>query len=255
MARMDAATRLRKRGITVWHVDGALARLTETQSKGDDASKAIIRELVTLGAQLAVQIRQRVQNRGDLGGQSFPGYSARPRKMSPTYARAARLAPQPWPWPKQINESENVITRDKNAKALQVIPTWTFPSRRDIQDQLGRPDGSYTVTGGMWAGLQARGSGKDSVILDFQGSSEGTGRTVKMRTYFVSGYDAFGRPMTRGGNVGVRLPARMRNNQKAGGIYDAHNVHVLKPTQEELNATGFEIVTAANTWLELRMRG
>ncbi len=250
-----AVEKFSKRGILVWEVDGALARLTKSQSQGDDVSKTILRELVTKGAQLAVQIRKRVQERGDLGDQKFPGYGPRPRKMTPSYARAARLAPEHWPWPKQPNEAENVVVFDKNLRVTQQIPTWTFGDRRAIQAQLGRPDGSYTVTGKMWEGLQARGSGKDSVILDFQGSSEGTGKTVKVRTHFLSGYAGNGRLMTRGGWITARTPAKVRNNQKALGIYDAHKVHVLKPTQGEIDGLGAEIQKAANGWLELRLSG
>ena len=250
-----AAEKFGKRGILVWEVDGALARLTKAQSQGDTVSKTILQALVTKGAQLAVQIRKRVQERGDLGDQRFPGYGPRPRKMAPSYARAARLAPESWPWPQQPNESENVVTRDKDLKVAQVIPTWTFPDRRAIQAQLGRPDGSYTVTGRMWEGLQARGSGKDSVILDFQGSSEGTGKALKARTYFWSGVDGNGRPITRSGLVSVRTTAKVRNNQKALGIYDAHKVHVLKPTRGEIDGLGAEIQRAANGWLELRLSG
>jgi hypothetical protein len=250
---LTTVQRFEKRGIVAWQLEGALARLTKDQSAGNAASIAILKELVIAGAQLALTMRYRVQEEGNLGDQRFPGYGTKYRvKMSPKYASAAHLSPVPWRWPKQEDEYSQVVTRDKNMDVSQRVPTYTYKNRYEVQRTLGKPDGSYTVTGGMWRGVQARGSGS-SVILDFQGSSEGAGRTVRLRTHFVSGYTADGRPMTRGGWTSARLPAKVRNNQKAYGIYDAHKIHVLKPTQTELDQMGARVVATAERWAGVRL--
>ena len=66
MPRLDAATRLERRGIVAWRVEGALARLTASQSRAGDLQQQISKAVVQSGAEAAIKIRKRVTERGDL---------------------------------------------------------------------------------------------------------------------------------------------------------------------------------------------
>lgn len=246
---MTTMERLKGRGILAWEFDGVLGRLTQAQSKGQTGDLNVLSGLVKSTAKLASTIRDRVTKRGDLAGQRFPGYSPRSVKYSPGYAQQAGLAPEPWPFPRRIDENRNVVIRGKNLEVNQLIPTYTYSSRAELQQDIGRPDGSYYVTGGMWRGLQVRGSGSGSAIIDFQGSSEGAGRTVRMRTYYYAGEGPRGGIMTRGSWASARLPAKVRNSSKGGAIYDAHRVHVLLPKQDEIEGIAESLGAQYAGWM------
>ncbi|OHD28033.1 MAG: hypothetical protein A2Y38_03430 [Spirochaetes bacterium GWB1_59_5] len=198
MAKMSAVVRLSRRGFIVWEADGILARSTEAQGKADFSAQQMTRKLLELGLNMAKSIRERVRDRGDLGaGQSFPGYGPRRRLIvSLRYANLANTATDKW------NQLPTPVL-GKNGKVHVDLTEREFTSSRVFHRLSHTKDGSYNVTGGMWRGLQVRTPGGGHVKIDFNGTSPGTM-----------------------GNV--------RNDIKAGAIYDAHSVHILKPTAAEL---------------------
>lgn len=231
MPPRDAVDRLTRRGMVAWRVDGVLARLTQRQSGGTDLAKAVAREVVEAGAQAAVALRKRVTDNGDLAGQRFPGYSTRrSRGMDPQYMRQAGA-----PVPHQVT-----YTPRGSSKAITVT-TERYATSSEFHRAAQTRDGSYNVTGGMWAGLQARGTGKASVIIDFAGSSLGSGgeREVKIKGRTRYTYTS----------------ARVRNSWKARGIFDNHKVHVLKLSRGELDGMGLRITRQFNKWLAIRLGG
>lgn len=217
MPRLDAVTRLERRGIVAWRIEGALARLTAAQSKADPLAKEVSREIVAAGAEVAVKIRKRVVERGDLGRQKAPPYSRKWRSASraeqPDYVRIAGA-------PAEALHAWRTI----NGIPEQVKRPWYLASA-DFHRAAQVRDGSYHVTGGMWAGLQARGTGKAGVILDFQGSSLGS------------------------------KDKNIRNAQKAYAIFREHKVHVLRLKDRELQAMGMRVANRAGRWVELRLKG
>jgi hypothetical protein len=199
MAKMSAVVRLSRRGFIVWEADGILARSTEAQGKADFSAQQMTRKLLELGINMAKSIRARVRDHGDLGkGQAFPGYG-RSRELITTmrYAQLANTGADernPLPKPFQTTAGGSTITN---------VSERGFTDSRAFHTLSKTKDGSYNVTGGMWRGLQVRTPGGGNVRIDFNGTSPGTM-----------------------GNV--------RNAMKAGAIYEAHNVHILKPTAAEL---------------------
>lgn len=215
MPRRDAATRLERRGIVAWRVGGALARLTASQSRAGDLQQQISKAVVQAGAEAAIKIRKRVTERGDLARQQPPPYSDRYR--SETRAERAgyvRLAGAP-------AEAVHIIAY-RNGNPVERRRDW-YRTSADFHSAAHVRDQSYRVTGGMWAGLQARGTGKANVILDFAGSSLGAN------------------------------DENLRNNVKAYAIYKYHRIHILKLKKAELVAMGGQIAYAANSWLERHM--
>lgn len=210
MAKMSAVVRLSKRGFIVWEADGILARSTLAQAKAGSAAQTVTRELLQVGLALARHIRTRVRDRGDLGdGYNFPGYGPKRRLIvSLRYANLANTATDKWnPLPTPV--------LGKNGKVHVDLTEREFTSSRVFHRLSKTRDGSYNVTGGMWRGLQVRTLGKGSIRLDFNGTSPGT-----------------------------RGP--IRNATKASAIYEAHNIHILRPTKDELRRYENAIGAALN---------
>ncbi len=188
---MTRAERLSRQGVAFVEVDGVLARLTKAQSA--DVSKfARAVDAVALAAPLAVRMRERVRERRQPAAGELPGYGSAAVMLSEQYAQRAGLSSQWW----------------RSSDAMHAA--------------LGQGRG-YHVTGGMWAGLQVRGSGKASAVIDFGGSSIGRGQVKIVRL-------RYGRTIAR------VLPVMVRNSQKAGGIYLHHKINVVEPTMAEVEA-------------------
>lgn len=252
MAKMTALERLSKRGIVAWEVDGVLARLTQQQSERGDAEKAVIKALVDQGAILAGAIRTRVETKGDLGGQRFPGYKRGGKvAMSETYAAAANADPGPWTWGPP-DESRWRIVRGKDLRPTRIMSIRVFTSSADFHARANTKPGSYSVSGGMWKGIQARGSGASSVIIDFAGSSEGSGKSQRFPSYRGRSDRSVG---SRSTNVIGYFSERARNGWKAGAIFDRHRVHVLMPTDGEIDEVASEIGNAAGRYVSLILGG
>lgn len=204
--------RLNKRGIIAFEVDGVLARLTKAQSQG---SRLQFHEgLAHAAAELAAQIRARVQGKGDLAGQAPSKRAKRKIILSADYARAAGL-------PVKSDRFGTTITG----------------GIADLYAKTGRPLGSATVTGGMWAGLQARASGADSAIIDFAGSSEGRGKPVfgKVAAVNLNRSAGSSRHNTQRRTLVSTHSERVRNQWKGGAIYSTTGVNVLLPEQAEVD--------------------
>jgi hypothetical protein len=212
MPRLDATTRLNRRGIIAWRVDGVLARLTAKQSGKDDGLRnQVVQVIVSAGADAAVKIRRRVMQDADLAGQAFPGYSQRWSQgagVALDYARKAGASGESW-------ESPRAFHQDANTR-----------------------EGTYNVTGGMWKGIQARGTGESGVIIDFAGSSAGSG----------------GEQWIEASQERIYMSENVRNAWKARAIFDKHKVHVLKMTNEELQAMGLRVTRQFSSWLGLQLK-
>lgn len=204
MARLTRAERLSRQGVAFVEVDGLLARLTRRQSADPSAySRAVT--AVALAAPLALAMRERVRDKRLLPGRKWPAFGRRPVYFSDAYRQQAGLA-----------------------------KAW-YASSQLMHAALSHQKGFF-VTGGMWGGLQVRGSGRDSAIIDFGGSSIGRGVNKIERT-------------RKGKTVLVNKPAVVRNSQKAGGIFTALKINVLRPEQSELDTAAAVLVERiANNW-------
>lgn len=202
--------KLNKRGIVAFELDGVLARFTKAQSR-DQSAVDLSRPLVEIGAALAAQIRDRVTKRGDLASQA-PARQGRGKVyLSSDYAGAAHIG-------------------GANAQYGKTIPGGTAA----LHALVGTMRDSYDVSGGMWAGLQARASSKSAVILDFAGTSEGRGKaTYGMRQVRTARSDGSSRAYATRRTLLSVLSERVRNQWKAGAIYDRHGVHLLLPSDAE----------------------
>lgn len=203
MARLSRFERLNSKGIVVIEVDGVLGRLT---AKGSEAlrerpeiERRIAEDRLYAAALLAVSIRRRVTEQGDLAGQSPSKVGRRKVYLSPQFLARASLTPK--------KDYGSIYT---NTAAMY--------------SALGRRPETYSATGGMWAGLQARalGSGYDAFVLDFAGTSEGRGDPILVP-----------RKAGRGKVLVAIRSQRVRNQWKGGAIYATQAVNVLLPTQAE----------------------
>lgn len=194
---MTRAERLGKRGIVFVEVDGLLARLTVKQSAAavDDPARFLrATRAVAFAAPLALHMRRRVRDERKVASGVWSGYARR---------------------------SSVVMTR-AYADRAGLPKTW-YRSSADMHAALPGSERLFSVTGGMWDGLQVRGSGNDRAIIDFAGTSVGKGTTQVTRR--------------RGGQpVLVTKPANVRNSAKARSIFDQRDVHILEPADAELVA-------------------
>lgn len=184
---------LGRRGIVAFEIDGILARLTKAQSLDLERHTRAI-DAVAIGAALMQRVRERVRDERRTADGAMPGYGRRAVALSEQYQRLAGL-PRRW-----------------------------YGSSEQMHQALGRMLG-YSVTGGMWQGLQVRGSGAGGAVADFAGSSIGRGTSKVLRR-------------GKGRTVMTVEPRVVRNSQKAGGILFHHGIHVLEPTQGEADALG-----------------
>jgi hypothetical protein len=194
VAKLTRSERLTKQGIVYFEADGILVRLTKKQSIEPDRNLQAIKA-VSLAAPLSVQMRARVTVEGETADGRFSGYSTRAAvKLSQDYATAAQgLDGRRW-W--------------RNSAALHASLARSL---------------FFHVTGGMWKGLQVRGSGRNVARIDFQGSSMGRGSTTIART-------------RRGKPFVVVKPEIVRNSTKAFGIWEKKAINVVEPRVEELSA-------------------
>lgn len=217
--------KLGRRGIISFEIDGVLARLTKGQSSTELGRQEFIPKAL-FGGQMLRDVRDRVTKRQQLGeGDRFKGYASKSRAiLSAEYAQAAGV----------------------NAKVWR--------TERHFHRRLRSPEGSFVVTGGMWAGAEARLSGK-KVVLEFVGSSQArAAETPNGRPKSVSKRIEY---ETKTGKKGSRwsrtaVPGTVTNRRKAGRIWFLMRVNVLNPTKAEvqqladkvLGATKLAVVTA-----------
>jgi hypothetical protein len=116
----------------------------------------------------------------------------------------------------------------------------TYPNVGRMYAEMGRRSETYRVTGGMWRGLQVRGSGR-VFILDFGGTSEGRGRPILVRR----------KDGSRGKVLVAVASDRVRNRWKGGAIHQRHGVHVLLPTQSEVDQLGATVLQSVQRRVSL----
>lgn len=236
-ADVSQIERLNKRGIVAFEVDGVLARFTAKHKKGEIYHDTVDlqRPLVELGAQLAAQIRERVSKRGDLAGQT-PSKTGRAKiVVSADYAAKAH-----------IGGADN-----RYGKTI-------VGGNAALHQLAGTVRQSYDVTGGLWQGLQARASGRSAVILDFAGTSEGRGKPIYgLRQMRTNRSDGSSRAYVTKKTLTAVLAERVRNQWKAGGIFDQQGVHLLLPSDAETVTMGERVAERMGefTALQLRLRG
>lgn len=236
------SAKLNSKGIVAWEVDGVLARATKKQSAAI-ADFSNLLPMLDIGVELALAIRKRVQERGQLGdigtSDSFTKYGAKAAyPVSEQYAQAAGAKAKLTRW--WATQEDIASSRPPN---LSVQP---FKSAAVFHRAAGSEPGKFTVTGGMWKGLQARGSGKSAVILDFQGSSVGTGTPQNMRVWGWRNYDGVAKPVEI--TLRTAAPGNVRNSVKATMVAKMARVHVLRPRMTELQAIAEMVAVEAADW-------
>lgn len=211
MARLGRIERLTRRGIVAVEVDGVLARLTRAGSaavaQSSEEARDRIHERLRAVALLAARIRQRVSQAGDLAGQSPSRGGRRRVYLSSAYVAATSM---------QAPSGDGRI----------------FPRTAEMYAEMGRRPETYSASGGMWSGVQARavGSAGDAFVVDFSGSSEGRGAPVF-------------RARRGGGKMLAAIRGeRVRNQWKAGAIFAQQGVHVLLPAAAEVDTLADVIV-------------
>jgi hypothetical protein len=151
---------------------------------------------------LSEAIRIRVQMRGDLAGQKFPGWKSRRRFIAvapgyPDRASGGKLGPS------GARFYENAAAYHR-ANSTQ--------------------PGTYDTTGGMWSGLSVVIQNRIKADIMFRGRSQGRDPNFKRRT---SG---------RGGKRKTRVVAKslkINNALKAWTVFAQHRVNVLNPSDQE----------------------
>lgn len=157
----------------------------------------------TVALHLGSAIRQRVQERGDLGTQRFPGWSTstRPKRVSAKYpdrAPAGTLA-------------------KSGARVLQM-------TNAEYHEANATKRGAYSTTGGMWSGLSAVIRNIWLADLMFRGRSQGQSARVLDAKWQSAG--------------GRSRPIKETNSLKAWTVKYMHGVNVLLPTAEEYEIVG-----------------
>lgn len=170
------------------------------KAQGDASLMDRLRQPMLLGEELAKRIRQRV-SQGNLATPAKPyasgtmtGKNGRQRsyRVSQDYATALGL---------QRNR---------------------FASSADFHSAAGTKPNTFSVSGGMWKGIQVRNFGTSACVIDFAGSSLGAAvQSTKTRT---------GRQRSK--------PVLVRNADKAARVFRSSQVNVVQPKDTEQEALG-----------------
>ena len=196
MAKLTRAQKLDRKGIFHIEIGGVLAYLSAKQSQ-DVEIRDKLRPLINAAPILIAHWRDRVRKGKFAEGTSASAYGHGKMSISPEYAKLAgtdRL----WWW------SSAAFHSAVNAKA-----------------------GTGWVTGGMWAGAQARGKGKSSVVIEFS-AQRTPGRGERSH---ATGVGKDGKPRRGGFMHETTVKAR----EKAYGVF-RQGVNVLEPQQAEMDA-------------------
>lgn len=177
-------------------------------SSGITLETAMDTLIATVQHPLAGEIKARVQERGDLAGQPFPGWRQQGKRR---YATASTYP-------------------DKAQGRVGPSGAEWYDSRPAYQRANASRPGAYSPTGGMWGGLS------DIVESKARGTIQFRGRSIGANPNF--------RRATRGKSKGhvVERPLRINNSLKAATILKAHGVNVLAITEVELDAIARRVV-------------
>lgn len=161
MPALDVAKINAKAGALIaFDVEGVLARLTKKQAGEDAPVRIQFRNMVEFGAIVAAAIRRRVQGQGQLAQGQTWRYSTRNTgvRMSQQYRALAGVAAHQH-----------------------------FASESAMHLAAGTKPGSFSVTGGMWEGLQSRYQTGRGIRIEFAGTSLGRGKEQKVGVHPKSG--------------------------------------------------------------------
>jgi hypothetical protein len=138
----------------------------------------------------------------------------------------------------------------------------TFKSSKEFHDMAGIRPGAYLTSGGLWGGLYVRNLGRNSVVIDFRGSS--IGRAVKWKKSWKEIHrlkqealtKAYAQTRTKKGKLRKSArkliytatskhwarkyegPSTVQNRHKASSIWSVHRVNIITPTPEEIGTIG-----------------
>lgn len=207
----------------------------------NDAGPDLERVEQSLSAQIARYlgsgVRERVQQRGDLAGQQFPGYSNHyfPLYVSPDY-------------PDNTKGSAWEVRRGSGARVYGPVVDAESGRRRMMGGReyhaLNRTLlGSYSPTGGMWSGLSAVISSFWRAEVAFRGRSAGRDPWASQNK--TSRY--------------IARTTKVNNAFKAWTVVQAHGISLLSLKDEELElvaeAVGVSVADAIGRQLDVRWTG
>lgn len=181
------------------------------RDSGTDVEQTMDELAPSIGKALALAIRGRVMEHGDLAGQAFPGY-AEERFFKSNSGRAFR---------------EPYYVSGRYPIPLPGVPSRSgaaiFKSSAEMHRAAGVRPGSYNVSGGMWNGLTLMVRTPTLVQLLFRGRSEG------QDPRFLNGRSR---------------PLKASNALKAWTVLNKHGVNVLAFSQDELERIQAGVVQA-----------
>jgi hypothetical protein len=156
---------------------------------------------VAIAQRLAAVQRERVQGRGDLAGQTFPGWDAKHK----WYATAARYP-------------------DHAQGKVGPSGAEFFPTSAAYHQMNGTRPGTYSTTGGMWDGLSVVVESPTRASIQFRGRSIGASPNWRVAK--------------RGKKKGQKLSVGLKENNKlkAWTVQAKHGINVLALTDGEMRA-------------------
>jgi hypothetical protein len=186
---------LTRSGALFFEVDGVLARTTKAaRLTPEQIVKSL--EIAGMGGIVASFIRDRVRDRWLTAQGPFKGHSTR--------------------W--------SVFVIPEFERKVGSGRRW-WRNKREQQNQVGK--GLFSMSGGMWSGLQARSSsGGRAVIIDFRDTTVGQhGKKAGKRT--------IRRGKRAGKVVNQRANPNIKNAEKAAIVLAKTNVNVIQPDFSE----------------------
>lgn len=186
-------------------------------SKGMVASGATVEQALdqvvpATATALARAVRARVQDRGDLAGQAFPGWDDIVEDDKGVKRGRRKFTSAKYP--------------DKARGKLVPSGAEMFDSSAAYHRANGTQRGTYSTTGGMWSGLSAVVWSRYKADVLFRGRSDG------QDPRFVPGPD--------GG--AVSKPLKVSNALKAWTVINKHRVNILALSERELVGIGAGVV-------------
>lgn len=183
--------------------------------RGMTTEQALGSVITQIAGRLSTAIRARVQERGDLAGQTFPGWDSKHKwfAVSPRYP---------------------AVMGGQQGRS----GAWFFPTSADYHRMQGTQRGTYSTTGGMWSGLSVVVDSATRATIEFRGRSIG-----QSPNWSVS----------KRGNKKRRLKAgqvfangiKENNRLKAWTVYAKHGVNLLALSDAEMRAIAISCVRVA----------
>ncbi|MCB9610525.1 MAG: hypothetical protein H6716_28305 [Polyangiaceae bacterium] len=200
-----------------------LALKTEITGKRLRGSGADLKQIEaqlasSIAEALGKTIRERVQQRGDLAGQHFPGWD---RLI--TGDDGIERGRRKWVSARYPDRAQGPVARSGAEY---------FKSSADYHAANGTLPGSYSTTGGMWSGLTVQLLTPTMARLRFRGRSEGQEARF------------------RGGKA---RPVKVSNALKVWTVLHKHGVNVLALAESELVRLGVGLVQAIASGVQVTL--